>query len=309
LVDAPKTSIVVPTLARPAQLKRCLDGIAKLEAAPFSFEVVVVDDGGSEPLDRLIESYADRMEIRLIRQSRAGPAAARNAGVAMTRGRFLAFIDDDCTPAAGWLSALIRELERDDRQLLGGRVENALTENPYSIASAHIAEFVYEYSRSGRVLEPFFTTNNIALAANLFRALGGFETKIPSATAEDKEFCARWSARGLVLTHVPSAVVYHAHDLTFVRFLRQHFDYGRGALAFRVIRRHQFATLFLPESLQFYTDLVLSALHGPASVGRGRLTALLIASQLSMLAGAMREVMNWPRLVEARATSRQLDPT
>ena len=55
-----------------------------------------------------------------------------------------------------------------------------------SIASEHISRFVYEYNRTGGAREPFFTTNNIALAADLFRVVGGFATSIPSATAEDK---------------------------------------------------------------------------------------------------------------------------
>src|SRR5258705_2165999 len=99
MADAPTVSIVVPTFARPAQLRRCLEGIARLEAGTSSFEVIVVDDGGPEPLDTLVASSADGLDIRLIRQPRGGPAAARNAGAALARGVFLAFIDDDCTPA------------------------------------------------------------------------------------------------------------------------------------------------------------------------------------------------------------------
>lgn len=308
-MNTPAVSIVVPTFARPAQLRRCLDGIVRLQAATFSFEVVVVDDGGPEPLDTLIASCAQGLDVRLIRQSRGGPAAARNAGVALARGRILAFIDDDCTPAADWLSAFVRELEGDDRRLLGGRVENALPGNPYSTASEHISQFVYEYSRRGGAREPFFTTNNIALAADLFRAVGGFQTSIPSATAEDKEFCDRWRAHGLALAHVPSAVVHHAHDLTWARFLRQHFDYGRGILAFRLIRRRRADSAFLPESLKFYTDLVRSSMHRPSSVGRWRLAALLVASQLATLAGALREALTWPPLTRARETGRRLDGT
>ena len=306
MADPPTVSIVVPTFARPAQLQRCLDGIARLEAAAFSFEVVVVDDGGPEPLDTLIASYADRLDVRLIRQSRAGPAAARNAGVVLARGRFLAFIDDDCTPATGWLSAFVRELTRGERRLLGGRVENALTDNPYSTASEHISQFVYEYNRTGGALEPYFTTNNIALAADLFRAVGGFGTSIPSATAEDKEFCDRWRAHGLALAHTPSAVVHHAHDLTFGRFFRQHFNYGRGILAFRVIRRRRADSAFLPEPVKFYTGLVLSPIRRTSSVGRWRLVALLIAAQLATLAGALREALTWPRPARASDTPRRL---
>lgn len=287
-------SIVVPTFARPAALRRCLDGIARLEAADFSFEVIVVDDGGPEPLDALVESFSRDLDIRLIRQRRAGPAAARNAGAALARGAFLAFIDDDCVPAPDWLSRLVYELERDDRRLLGGRVENALVDNAYASASEHISGFVYEYNRTGGAREPFFTTNNVALAADLFRALGGFETSIAGGTAEDKEFCDRWAARGLALSHVPSVLVHHAHDLTFARFLRQHFNYGRGILAFRLIRHRRAAAPIVPEPLTFYVDLLLSPLHRPSSIGRWRLTALVVAAQLATFAGGLRELAAWP---------------
>ena len=294
MADAPTVSIVVPTFARPVELRRCLDGIAGLEAPACSFEVIVVDDGGPEPLDGVVQSYADRLDVRLIRQSRGGPAAARNAGAAVARGKFLAFMDDDCTPAPDWLSALVRELERDDRRLIGGRVENALPENPYSIATEHVSAFVWEYNRTAGAREPFFRTNNIALAADLFRAVGGFETSIPSATAEDKEFCGRWVTHGRALAHVPSVLVHHAHELTFTRFLRQHFNYGRGILAVRLIQRRRVESPFVPEPLKFYVGLLLSPTRQQSSVGRWRLTALVVVSQLATFAGALRELLTWP---------------
>ena len=289
----------MPTFARPAQLRRCLEGIARLEATTSSFEVIVVDDGGPEPLDALVASSADGLDIRLIRQTRGGPAAARNAGAALARGVFLAFIDDDCAPAPDWLSALLRELERDDRRLLGGRVENALVDNPYSSASEHISRFVYEYNRTVGAREPFFTTNNIALATDLFRVVGGFATSIPSATAEDKEFCNRWVAHGLALAHVPSVVVHHAHELTFAPFLRQHFNYGRGILTFRLIRHRRADSTFIPEPLRFYVGLVVSPMRCPSAVGRWRLTALVVAAQLAIIAGALREALTRPWLARA----------
>ena len=290
MADAPTATIVVPTFARPAMLRRCLDGIARLEATPFSFEVVVIDDGGPDPLDALVAAYADCLDLRLIRQQRAGPAAARNAGVAVARGRYLAFIDDDCAPEPGWLAEFVLELARDDRRLLGGRVENALTDNIYSSTSEHIARFVYEYNRSGAAKEPFFTANNIALSAHLFRAVGGFTTSIPSATAEDKEFCDRARTHGVVLAHVPSAIVHHAHALTFTQFLRQHFNYGRGILVFRLTRRRRAGSALLPEPARFYASLLLSPMTRSAAAGRWRLTALLALAQLATLAGALREV-------------------
>ncbi len=282
-----------------------LDGIARLETATFSFEVVVVAEG-PEPLDALVATYADRLDLSLIRKPRAGPASARNAGVAVARGRYLVFIDDDCTPAASWLGELVRELSCDDRRLLGGRVENALLDNLYSAASEHISQFVYEYNRTGTALEPFFTANNCALAADLFRAVGGFTLSIPSATAEDKEFCDRWRAHGLSLAHVPSAIVYHAHHLTFTQFLRQHFHYGRGIATFRLTRRRRSGGAFLPEPIKFYLNLLLSPMVRTSSVARWRMMALLAAAQCATLAGALRQAFA-PQMANASDPPRPLD--
>lgn len=299
----PLISIVVPTFARPNKLRECLDAICRLDAARVDFEVIVVDDGSPRPLSPVVGEFRQKIAVRLVTQRQAGPGAARNAGAAVARGRYLAFVDDDCRPAHDWLTVLVVELERDDRRLLGGRVENALTHNPCSEASQQIAHFVYEYNRNDDAHEPFFTTNNMALSAELFRSLEGFTTAIPSRTAEDKEFCERWRARGLALKHVPEAVVYHAHDLTFKLFLRQHFNYGRGILAFRLLRRSRGERRIVPEALKFYVGLILSPVRERATGRRWRVFALLIVSQLATMAGAAREMIRQSQL--ARSPTRQ----
>ncbi len=291
VTTGPVFSVIIPTYARPEKLRACLEGIDRLDYERADFEVVLVDDGSPQPLEALCAGFGDRMALRVVTQSRAGPAAARNAGAAVARGRYFAFIDDDCVPAKDWLSVFTNEFAKDERRLLGGRVENALSRNPYADASDRISSFVYEYNRSTRANEPFFTTNNIAVAADLFRSLGGFATTIPSATAEDKEFCDRWCERGLPLAHVAHAIVYHAHDLTFKRFLRQHFNYGRGILAFRLIRRARTRSRIVPEPVSFYLNLVLSPIRQPAAKPRWHAFVLVLAAQLATIAGALREAI------------------
>jgi GT2 family glycosyltransferase len=193
------------------------------------------------------------------------------------------------------LSVFAGALERDANRLLGGRVENALADNPYADASEAIGHFVYDYGRNRVARERFFMTNNIALSADRFRALGGFDTTIPSATAEDKEFCDRWQARGWPLAHVPEAVVYHSHDLTFAQFLRQHFNYGRGILSFRLLRRRRTKSDIVPEPLRFYVRLILSPARARGSRRRWRRLLLITASQLATAAGAGYQALHWPR--------------
>src|SRR5215813_1646861 len=101
LIVLPRFSIVVPTYRRPAILAGCLDAVARLDYPCDRFEAIVVDDGGGAV--ELPRAYAD-VDMVLLTQAHAGPAAARNTGAARARGDFLAFTDDDCRPDPGWLS-------------------------------------------------------------------------------------------------------------------------------------------------------------------------------------------------------------
>ncbi|MFM7142900.1 MAG: glycosyltransferase family A protein, partial [Alphaproteobacteria bacterium] len=60
-----------------------------------------------QPLDRLAERLDGRLHVRLLRQERSGPAAARNRGVREAHGEFVAFTDDDCRPDPQWLATLV----------------------------------------------------------------------------------------------------------------------------------------------------------------------------------------------------------
>ena len=289
-VSSPLVSVIVPTFDRPGLVEACLAGLSRLSFDRGTFEVIVVDDGSPAPLDSVVETFSGRLTVRLIRQERVGPGGARNSGVAVARGRYVAFIDDDCVADVDWLTHLIDALERDPAALVGGKVENALTSNPFADASDHISRFVYEYYRGHAAHEPFFATNNMALATEPFRELGGFTTRIPSATAEDKEFCDRWRAQGWPLVHVPDAVVQHGHNLTFAGFVRQHYNYGRGILTFRLMKRARATGALVPESIGFYAGLLTSPLTNGATAGPRALVLVAIA-QLATGAGALRQAL------------------
>lgn len=231
----PTFSIIIPTFRRPRQLTDCLTAVAALDYAPDGFEVIVVDDGSPEPLSDVVRPFRDRLNLTFLHKVNGGPGSARNEGAAVARGQFLAFTDDDCRPTADWLRQLEACFLKDASRLIGGRVINLLTHNPYSVTSQLIVETAYAYYNRDPQDARFFASNNMAVSADLFRVIGGFDVNFRIAS-EDREFCNRWLLSDHKMTYAPDAVVLHAHWLTLRSFCRLHFNYGRGARRFHRVR-------------------------------------------------------------------------
>ena len=102
-MSEPELSVVIPTFERPALLASCLEGFAGQEVARGRFEVVVVDDGGRQPLDGVVAAFRERLDLRLERRPHRGVAAARNVGVVLARAPLLVLFDDDQRPLPGMI--------------------------------------------------------------------------------------------------------------------------------------------------------------------------------------------------------------
>ncbi len=87
----PFISIIIPTYNRCWILKEALDSVLSQEY--IDFETIVVDDGSSDATSALLSSYGDR--ILTIYQRNKGVSAARNAGIMMAKGEYVAFLDSD----------------------------------------------------------------------------------------------------------------------------------------------------------------------------------------------------------------------
>ena len=84
-------SVVIPAYNSAALLPRCLDSVFAQTLKPI--EVLVIDDGSVDDTSDVVRYYGER--VRLLRQKNAGPAAARNRGIAATTGEWIAFLDAD----------------------------------------------------------------------------------------------------------------------------------------------------------------------------------------------------------------------
>lgn len=103
-----KVSIIIPLYNKAPYVRRALDSIAAQTFADF--QAIVVDDGSTDGGAAIVADYPDP-RFRLMRQSNAGPGAARNAGVAQARGEFVAFLDADDEWLPTYLYESVRLLE------------------------------------------------------------------------------------------------------------------------------------------------------------------------------------------------------
>lgn len=229
-------SIIIPTYNRPAKLAVCLESLTRLDYPKSALEVIVVDDGSRQPYDAVIAPFRNRLNIQLHCKENGGPASARNFAAHYATGDFFAFTDDDCQPDTYWLWRLADQLEAVPDALVGGHTINALTNNVFSSASQLIADVVYSHYNADPQHASFFASNNMALSADRFREIGGFNSVFYKAASEDRELCDRWKFNGCRMIYVRTAIIHHAHDLTLGSFIRQHLNYGRGAYHFHRVR-------------------------------------------------------------------------
>jgi GT2 family glycosyltransferase len=290
-VAEPFVSIIVPTYNRPDSLADCVRSIAQLDYPADRVEVLIVNDGSRiDPKERL--DLHGSLRVELLAQPHGGPAQARNLAARRAKGEFLVFVDDDCVVPSDFLRRLSAHLVETPTAGIGGQTLNVL-DNVYSIASQVHVEYLYNFYNAVPERALFFSSNNLALPAEGFRRVGGFDGTF--VTGEDRDFCDRWLSAGFGLRYCPDVHVYHAHLLSFSSFWSQHFNYGRGAFRFRQRRAARQRSRIGLERVSFYLNLV--SWRSPQVSGHRRMavSVLLAVSQLANAAGFL-----WERITGAK---------
>ncbi|HVS14433.1 MAG TPA: glycosyltransferase [Thermoanaerobaculia bacterium] len=239
----PEISVVVPTHDRLDTLPEVLGALAAQRDAP-AFGVVVVDDGSTDGTAAWLETFEWPPGWRFVRQENRGPAAARNAGVRLARGRWVAFLGDDTVPEAGWLAAHHRTLTGEiarRAQAAGQGVgvigytgwHPRMRLNPFlRYINEHGLQFGYALIEDpDDVPFNFLYTSNLSLERALLLE-EPFDLDFPYAAWEDIELSYRLKRRGLRLLYQASARVAHHHPTDLARFCARQEKAGYCAVVF-----------------------------------------------------------------------------
>jgi len=204
-------SVVVPTFDRPEMLRETLRLLAKQSVAPD--EVVVVDNGTTPTT--LAEDAARPLVLRYFRiGARAGVAQARNFGVEMAKGRYVAFLDDDDFWEPDYVERLKKLMGTGEGKapaMIVARVDHL------DRGDRHLFRFAGDDKRMEACFyfNPGYLGSALTVERSAFLELGGFDVAFD--TGEDKELAIRYMVNGRSILYDAGLVAInrvHEHTLS-----------------------------------------------------------------------------------------------
>ena len=105
-----KISVIIPTYNRKKYIKRAIDSVIRQSYKPF--EIIVIDDGSTDGTYELIKQSYSSSEISLEKQINNGVSSARNKGVKLANGDWIAFLDSDDEWFENKLELQVREIKK-----------------------------------------------------------------------------------------------------------------------------------------------------------------------------------------------------
>ncbi len=186
----PKVSVVIPTYNRPEMVTRAVRSV--LAQSYQNFEIIVVDDGLEKRAEEEVQNIHDERILYIKNEKSLGGGGSRNVGIGLSKGEYIAFLDDDDE----WLPEKLK-IQMD-----------ALVKAPETVGfcfcavtnvfddreeNTKIEDGIKDYSVISLVRFKGFLTVTLLFPKNVLLEVGGFDTTLPSH--QDPELVLRVSQK------------------------------------------------------------------------------------------------------------------
>jgi glycosyltransferase involved in cell wall biosynthesis len=214
----PLISVVVPSYNSSPTISACLDSLFS-QKGDTSFEVVVADSSRDSTRSEIESKWPQVELVKLPEKTFAGPS--RNAGARAARGRYLAFIDADCTADPFWIQT-IRDRFREGWVAIGGSIENG-SKNCYWSRAEYLLELLEFSPRSPARGALFLSSANSAYLKELFMECGGFPD---IRLGEDMLLAEKIRRKGVDTRFFPEIRISHMNHTGMDKFYRKQLSHG-----------------------------------------------------------------------------------
>ena len=197
-----QVSVIIPTYNRADFLVETLESVFSQTVPPY--EVLVVDDGSTDETEAVMGSWSDR--LRYVRQENQGVAVARNFGLRLARGEWVAYLDSDdlWTP---------EKIERDQETHERHPTAQVLYGGSRRMLSGQVGRALLPPDVSDRFLEALAMRNTLCASGVTVRrdaliATSGFREDTELGPSADWELWVRLAARyEFAFTHAATLLV------------------------------------------------------------------------------------------------------
>lgn len=229
----PRFSVIVPVYNRVDEINDLLESLSAQTCRDF--EVIIVEDGSTEPCGDLVRSFAGKVDVRYFYKPNEGRSIARNYGIDRSSGDYLVFFDSDCVIPRDYFAILSAELDRQPLDCFGGpdAAHESFTPVQKAISFAMTSFLTTGGIRGGKVqMEKFVPRSfNMGYSRKVYDTVGGFREMF----SEDIDMSTRIRQAGFSIGLIHPAHVFHKRRVDFARFWRQVYVFGMSRITLKLL--------------------------------------------------------------------------
>ncbi len=226
-------SVIVPVYNRIDEIRELLDSLAAQTIQ--NFEVIVVEDGSTEPCRETVEAFARCLDVKYHYKDNEGRSIARNYGMDRAEGRMFVFFDSDCVIPPHYFETLTKILSTNPVDCFGGpdAAHDSFTDTQKAINFAMTSFLTTGGIRGGKVkLDKFVPrTFNMGFSREVYHRVGGFREMF----SEDIDMSTRIARNGFSMRLIRECPVYHKRRVDLCKFWRQVHVFGMSRITLKLL--------------------------------------------------------------------------
>lgn len=208
--DTVVVSVIMPTFNRCHLLRESLESVLNQEA-DFHYEVIIVDDGSTDGTAEMIKrEFADAKNIKYYYQNNSGVSVARNRGIKLALGKYIAFIDSDDIWVKTKMRNQVRYLNNNPACSLVAGMSSYIDANGNQLETIEGCSEYISYTDLCIYTAIPGAMSNIMVRRSTIEEVGGFRQDL--RFGEGREFLARVAKKNKIYCLQTVTVFIRIHD-------------------------------------------------------------------------------------------------
>lgn len=229
----PYFSVIVPVYNRIDEVHDLLESLT--HQTNKDFDVILVEDGSTEPCEAEAKRYADIIDVKYFYKSNEGRSIARNHGIENASGEYFIFFDSDCVIPENYFSELSKRLKENYTDCFGGpdAAHDSFTDVQKAINYSMTSFLTTGGIRGGKIqMEKFVPRSfNMGYSRKVWEKIGGFREMF----SEDIDMSTRVRQAGFSIQLIREAYVYHKRRTSLPKFCRQTYVFGMSRITLKLL--------------------------------------------------------------------------